>query len=62
MMISANPNVDLNLSLRELEPPCFTNDHLPDRLESMVFATRMITATLKSNKWKEPEGRTLLVG
>ncbi len=62
MTVSANPNVDLNLSLQELEPPCFRNDYLPDRLKSMVFARRMMIATLETNKWKEPEGRTLMVG
>jgi hypothetical protein len=62
MTISANPNVDLNISLQEIEPPCFSNDYLSDRLKSMVFATRMMISTLKNNKWKEPEGRTLIVG
>lgn len=55
LQISANPNVDLNISLREIEPPCFDNDYLSERLRSMVYSTRMIIAALENNRWIEPE-------
>jgi hypothetical protein len=55
LQISANPNVDLNISIREIEPPCFDNDYLSERLQSMVYSTRMIIAALENNRWIEPE-------
>ena len=55
LQISANPNVDLNISIREIEPPCFDNDYLSERLQSMVYSTRMIITALENNRWIEPE-------
>jgi hypothetical protein len=54
LKISANPNVDLNISIRESEPPCFSNDYLSERLRSMVRSTRLIILALQKNKWKDP--------
>ena len=52
MKLSANPNVDLELSLEEMEAPCWPNDGLPNRLKSIVRTVRMIITALESDKWK----------
>lgn len=52
MKLSANPNVDLELSLEEMEAPCWPNDGLPNRLKSIVSTVRMIIAALENDEWK----------
>jgi len=51
MKLSANPNVDLELSLEEMEAPCWPNDGLPNRLKSIVRTVRMIIAALENDEW-----------
>jgi hypothetical protein len=54
MKLSANPNVDLELSLEEIEAPCWHNDGFPNRLKSIVRTVRMIIAALENDEWKPP--------
>lgn len=54
MPFSANPNADVDLSLRELEPPVHRNDIFPNRLRAMAMAVQAIVGALEVNAWQEP--------
>jgi len=54
MKLSVNPNVDLDLSLEEMEAPCWPNDSFPNRLQSIIRTVRMIIGTIENDTWKSP--------
>lgn len=55
MVLSANPNADLDLSLRELEPPVHKNDMFTNRLRAMVMAVRVIVQAIEADQWLQPQ-------
>jgi len=54
MKLSANPNVDFDLSLEGIEVPCWPNDSFANRLKSIVRTVSMIIRALENDEWKSP--------